>query len=255
MPKSIAVAGKGGTGKTTIAALLITQLVLRNEGPVLAIDADPDSNLGDLLGIEPEQSIGDLREEVLDAMKKLPAGMTKASYVEAGLHQIIAEAEGFDLIAMGRGEGAGCYCALNNMIRKFSDDLTPSYRWVVMDNEAGLEHLSRRTTRDIDVLIVVVSDNPLSLRSAEKIQAITEDLDTRIRRKYIITNMIPDARMETFKRRIEPFRIPHLVDIPYDPHLEEVIFQGEPLKNLNGSPIMNTIQTIIETVGGEDANS
>jgi CO dehydrogenase maturation factor len=255
VPKSIAVAGKGGTGKTTIAALLITQLVLKNKGPVLAIDADPDSNLGDLLGIEPEQSIGDLREEVLDAMKRLPAGMTKASYVEAGLHQIIAEADGFDLITMGRGEGSGCYCALNNMIRKFSDDLTPSYKWVVMDNEAGLEHLSRRTTRNVDALLVVVSDNPLSLHSAEKIQAITEDLEARIRRKYIITNMIPDARMEVFKRRLEPFRIPHLIDIPYDPELEEAIFQGKPLKNLNGSPIMKTIQTIIETVGGEDANS
>jgi CO dehydrogenase maturation factor len=93
VPKSIAVAGKGGTGKTTIAALLITQLVLRKKVPVLAIDADPDSNLGDLLGIQPEQSIGDLREEVLDAIKKLPAGMTKANYVEAGLHQIIEEAD------------------------------------------------------------------------------------------------------------------------------------------------------------------
>jgi CO dehydrogenase maturation factor len=255
MPKSIAVAGKGGTGKTTIAALLITQLVLRNEVPVLAIDADPDSNLGDLLGVQPEQSIGDLREEVLDAIKKLPAGMTKASYVEAGLHQIIAEADGFDLLAMGRGEGPGCYCALNNMIRKFSDDLTPSYEWVVMDNEAGLEHLSRRTTRNIDALIVVVSDNPLSLRSAEKIQAITEDMDNRIARKYIVTNMIPEARMEVFKRRLEQLPIHHLIDIPYDPHLEEIIFQGEPLKMLNGSPIMNTIQTIIETVGGEDADS
>ena len=255
MPKSIAVAGKGGTGKTTLAALIITRLVLQNEGPVLAIDADPDSNLGDLLGIEPEQSVGDLREEVLDAMKKLPAGMTKASYVEAGLHQIIEEAEGFDLLTMGRGEGSGCYCALNNMIRRFSDDLTPSYNWVVMDNEAGLEHLSRRTTRDIDALLVVVSDNPLSLRSAEKIQAITEDMDNRIRRKYIVTNMIPDARKEVFKRRLEPFRIPYLIDILYDPRLEEVIFEGEPLKNLNGSPIMNTIQTIIETVGGEDADS
>jgi CO dehydrogenase maturation factor len=255
LPRSIAVAGKGGTGKTTIAALLITQLVLKNNIPVLAIDADPDSNLGDLLGVQPEQSIGDLREEVLDAIKKLPAGMTKASYVEAGLHQIIEEAEGFDLLTMGRGEGAGCYCALNNMIRNFSDDLTPSYKWVVMDNEAGLEHLSRRTTRDIDALLVVVSDNPLSLRSAEKIQAITEDMDTRIRRKYIVTNMIPDAKMEVFKRRLEQFRIPYLLDIPYDPHLEEVIFEGEPLKNLNGSPIMNTIQKIIDTVGGEDADS
>ncbi|MBN2552999.1 MAG: AAA family ATPase [Spirochaetales bacterium] len=255
MPRTIAVAGKGGTGKTTIAALLITQLILQNRVPVLAIDADPDSNLGDLLGLQPEQSIGDLREEVLDVMKKLPAGMTKASYVEAGLHQIIAEADGFDLIAMGRGEGSGCYCALNNMIRKFSDDLTPSYRWVVMDNEAGLEHLSRRTTRNVDALLVVISDNPLSLRSAEKIQAITEDLDNRIGHKYIVTNMIPEDRMEVFRRRLETLRIPHLIDIPYDPNLEEVIFQGEPLKNLNGSPIMNTIQTIIDTVGGEDADS
>jgi CO dehydrogenase maturation factor len=255
LPKSIAVAGKGGTGKTTIAALLITELVLKRLGPVLAIDADPDSNLGDLLGIEPEQSIGDLREEVLDAIKKLPAGMTKASYVEAGLHQIIEEAEGFDLLTMGRGEGSGCYCALNNMIRKFSDDLTPSYKWVVMDNEAGLEHLSRRTTRDVDALLVIVSDNPLSLRSAEKIQAITADLDARIRRKYIVTNMIPEAKMDMYKRRLESFHIPHLIDIPFDPKLEETIFQGEPLKNLDGSPIMKTIQTILETVGGEDANS
>jgi CO dehydrogenase maturation factor len=255
LPKSIAVAGKGGTGKTTIAALLITELVLKHLGPVLAIDADPDSNLGDLLGIEPEQSIGDLREEVLDAIKRLPAGMTKASYVEAGLHQIIEEADGFDLLTMGRGEGSGCYCALNNMIRKFSDDLTPSYKWVVMDNEAGLEHLSRRTTRNVDALLVIVSDNPLSLRSAEKIQAITEDLDSRIRRKYIVTNMIPEAKMEMYRRRLESFRIPHLIDIPFDPKLEETIFQGEPLKNLNGSPIMKTIQTILEIVGGEDANS
>jgi CO dehydrogenase maturation factor len=124
-----------------------------------------------------------------------------------------------------------------------------------MDNEAGLEHLSRRTTRDIDALIVVVSDNPLSLRSAEKIQAITEDMDNRIRRKYIVTNMIPDDKMKVFERRLEGLQIPRLVDIPYDPHLDEIIFQGEPLKNLNGSPIMNTIQIIIDTVGGEDADS
>ena len=255
MPKSIAVAGKGGTGKTTLAALLVTQLVLRGEGPVLAVDADPDSNLGDLLGIEPQQSIGDLREEVLQAIKTLPAGMTKASYVEAGLHQIIEEADGFDLITMGRGEGAGCYCALNNMIRKFSDDLAPSYRWVVFDNEAGLEHLSRRTTRDIDVLLVVVSDNPLSLRSAEKIEAVTANLDSRIRRKYLITNMIPAERMQVVKGRLERFSIPHLIDIPYDPGLEETIYRGEPLINLDGSPIMKIVQTIIETAGGEDAST
>jgi CO dehydrogenase maturation factor len=253
--KSIAVAGKGGTGKTTIAALLVTQLNLRGWGPVLAVDADPDSNLGSLLGVKPHQSIGDLREEVLKEIKNLPAGMTKANYVEVGLHEIIEEAEGFDLITMGRGEGAGCYCALNNMIRKFSDDLTPSYRWVVMDNEAGLEHLSRRTTRDIDALVVVVTDNPLSLHSAERIQAITESLDNRIGRKYLVTNAVKDSHKAQVLERAKSLRLEYLVDIPYDPALEEVVFRGEPLKKLDGSPIMKSIARIIDAVGGVNANS
>jgi CO dehydrogenase maturation factor len=225
-------------------------LGLRGWGPVLAIDADPDSNLGSLLGITPRQSIGDLREEALKAIKELPAGMTKASYVEAGLHQIIEEAEGFDLLTMGRGEGAGCYCALNNMIRKFSDDLTPSYKWVVMDNEAGLEHLSRRTTRDVDALVVVVTDNPLSIASAERIQAITEALDNRIRRKFVVTNAVKEAHKAEIRERLRSFRLEYLTDIPYDPQLEETIFRGEPLKKLDGSPIMNSIAAIIDAVGG-----
>jgi CO dehydrogenase maturation factor len=255
MAKSIAVAGKGGTGKTTIAALLVTQLTMRGWVPVLAVDADPDSNLGTLLGVKPRQSIGDLREEVLKAIKNLPAGMTKANYVEEGLHEIIEEAEGFDLLTMGRGEGAGCYCALNNMIRKFSDDLTPSYKWVVMDNEAGLEHLSRRTTRDIDALVVVITDNPLSLQSAERIQAITESLDNRIGRKYLVTNAVKEGHKAQVLERAKSLRLEYLVDIPYDPALDEVVFRGEPLKKLDGSPIMNSIARIIDVVGGVHANS
>ena len=255
MASIIAVTGKGGVGKSTIAALIIRHLKNVASGAILALDADPDANLATILGVEVESTIGDLREDMLKKIKDFPPGMSKDSYFEAGLHEIIVETPKVDLITMGRGEGPGCYCFINNLLRKFADDLMPSYEWVVMDNEAGLEHLSRRTTRNIDALLVVVSDNPLSLRSAEKIQAITEDMDNRIRRKYIVTNMIPEAKKEAFKRRIESFRIPFLIDIPYDHHLEEIIFQGEPLKNLNGSPIMNTIQTIIDTVGGEDANS
>jgi CO dehydrogenase maturation factor len=151
---------------------------------------------------------------------------------------------------MGRGEGAGCYCALNNMIRKFSDDLTPSYKWVIMDNEAGLEHLSRRTTRDIDALVVVVTDNPLSIASAERIQAITESLDNRIGRKYIVTNAVKEAHLAAIQERLRAFRLEYLTDIPYDALLEETIFRGEPLKKLDGSPIMNNIAKIIDAVGG-----
>ena len=166
MTKSIAVAGKGGTGKSTIAALLIERLRARDMKPVLAVDADPDSNLGTLLGTESEQTIGDLRDDMLKTIKDFPAGMTKADYIETGLNQIIEESDGFDLITMGKGEGASCYCYINNLIRKFCDDLTPSYPWVLIDNVAGLEPLSRRTTTDIDALIVVVIESPLSFGCA-----------------------------------------------------------------------------------------
>ena len=190
MARSIAVAGKGGIGKSTIAALLVLALRARNEKPILAIDADADSNLGTLLGLEGTESIGQLREDVLNNIKNFPAGMSKAAYVEAGLHEIIAESDGFDIITMGRGEGAGCYCYLNTLIKKFSDDLTPSYKWTVIDNEAGLEHLSRRTTQNVDGLLIVITENPLSMQSAKNILEITRSMDNRIYHTYAVTNMV-----------------------------------------------------------------
>jgi len=247
---SIAVAGKGGTGKTTISALLISALVSGNKGPVLAVDADPDSNLGSLLGIKPRQTIGELREEVLREIRNFPAGMTKANYVEAGLHQLIEESTGFDLITMGRGEGSGCYCSLNNIIRKFSGDLTPSYPWVVIDNEAGLEHISRRTTSDIDALIIVVTENPLSFQSAKSVEVITKTLKNRIMKKYIVSNMIRESRIEAIKERAKGLDTEFLCNIPYDEKLEECIFNGSPVNTLDDSPAMKTIQKILEKVGG-----
>ncbi len=255
MAKSIAVAGKGGTGKSTIAALLVLHLCEKGMGPVLAVDADPDSNLGTLLGVETAKSIGDLREEVLKEMKNFPAGMSKASYVEAGLHQIIEEASGFDLITMGRGEGSGCYCSLNNMIRKFSQDLYPSYSWVVIDNEAGLEHISRRTTQYIDSLIVVVNDNPLSFDCAERIENLTEDLKSRIKKKFLVTNMVRDGRKDEVHRRLSGLKSEHICDIPYDAELEEIVYEDKPLTSLSDSPTPGYIDLIIEKIGGINGNS
>ncbi len=248
MTKSIAVAGKGGTGKSTIAGLLVANLIKLRKGPVLAIDADADSNLGTLLGVEPKQSIGDLREEVLREIKNFPAGMSKASYVEAGLHQIIEEEDGFDLVTMGRGEGAGCYCYLNNLIKKFSDDLTPSYPWLVIDNEAGLEHISRRTSTNIDTLLVVVSENPLSLSSAQKIQDLTDTLEKRIRQRYLVTNMIKPERKTAVQKRLSEFHIEYLCDIPYDPTLEDIVFNGKPLSNLSDTPAVEAIEAILRKI-------
>lgn len=246
MTRSIAVAGKGGTGKSTIAALIILELCERKMGPVLAVDADPDANLGVLLGIDVKRTIGDLREDVLKELASLPAGMSKAQYFEAGLHEIIEEAEGFDLITMGRGEGSGCYCYLNSLIRKFSEDLFPSYRWVVMDNEAGLEHISRRTTSNIDALLIVVNENPISLKTAKNIDIITRDLKNEIRSKYVVTNMVPQDKLENLRRSIEELGIIHLHDIPRDEEVEDLIFSGKSLREINNAAVKKCIKDMMD---------
>jgi CO dehydrogenase maturation factor len=250
MAKSIAVAGKGGTGKSTVAALLILALRERKDMPILAIDADPDSNLGTMLGIEVEQTIGDLREDVLEEIKNFPPGMSKPQYVEAGLHRIIEESSGFDLITMGKGEGAGCYCYLNSLIRKFSEDLFEAYRWIVIDNEAGLEHISRRTAANIDSLVVVVSDNPISLNTAKSIDKITKYLKNDIGRKYIVTNMLKAGKRDQVIERVKEIGMEYAGDVPYDPALEDLVFQGKSLAELGVSAAKESIRSILEKIGG-----
>ena len=255
MSKSVAVAGKGGTGKSTIAALIVKGLVRRGMGPVLAVDADPDCNLGTLLGMRPEQTVGGLRDEILQNIKDFPAGMTKANYIEAGLHGIIEESEGVDLVTMGKGEGSGCYCFINSLIRKFCDDLAPSYRWLVMDNEAGMEHLSRRTTVDVDGLIVVVTENPLSLHCAEQVEEITAGMRGRVREQYVVTNMVREDRRPVVHKRLEGLGMKLLCDVPYDEKLEELIFEGRSVGELNGAPLTGCIDRIIDKIGGENAGT
>lgn len=250
MTKSIAVAGKGGTGKSTIAALLIARLLDKNVGPILAVDADPDSNLGTLLGVSPAQSIGDLRDEVLKEIKDFPAGMSKANYVEAGLHQIIEEAEGFDLVTMGKGEGPGCYCYLNSLIKKFSDDLTPSYDWMIMDNEAGLEHISRRTSGNIQTLLVIVTDNPLSIQSAGRVKEVAAAIGSRIENLYAVTNMLSGEKLKKVKTKLTELSIPILCSLPYDEKLNDMVFEGEPLTKCGELSVFKQIDQIINTVGG-----
>ncbi len=255
MAKSIAVAGKGGTGKSSVAALIVSSLVSRDMGPVLAIDADPDCNLGTLLGRKTRQTIGDLRDDLLKEIKNFPAGMTKANYIEMGLHEIIEEGDGFDLITMGKGEGASCYCFINSLIRKFCDDLTPSYQWVVIDNEAGLEHLSRRTTVDIDGLITIVNENPLSFDCASQIENITKEMKGRITRNYLITSQIKEERITMVHERVAQLNTELLCDIPYSFKLEETIFLGKPVKEMIGDPVMDAINLIIDRIGGENGSS
>jgi CO dehydrogenase maturation factor len=151
---------------------------------------------------------------------------------------------------MGRGEGSGCYCYLNSLIRKFSEDLLPSYKWLVMDNEAGLEHLSRRTTANIDILVTVVNDNPVSLNTAKSIDDITHDIKNEIKKKYVVTNMVREERRDYLKKRIEEAGLSSLCDLPYDPSIPDLLFQGKSLAELNSTPVMDCINKIIDTIGG-----
>jgi len=249
MAKTIAVTGKGGTGKTVIAALLIKYLKEHASGPILALDADPDANLATVLGITVGKTIGDLREQTLTEVRNLPAGMSKSAYIEAGLHEIVVESEKVDLLAMGRGEGPGCYCYVNNLLRAFSDKLESSYQWVVMDNEAGMEHLSRRTASRIESLIVVLSESPLSIECARRIDRLLTELKNPVRKKYFLVNRADEDKVARILERASVLDMEYLGHVPQDPAVEQCVFDGESLLALEASPAVRTITEIAEKMG------
>ena len=249
MAKVIAVTGKGGTGKTTVSGLILRFLKQHASGPILALDADPDANLASTLGVTVETTLGDLREETLKAMKNFPAGMSKSAYIEAGLHETIVEMEKIDLMTMGRSEGPGCYCYINSLLRKFADDVHGSYEWVVMDNEAGLEHLSRRTASRVDALIAVINESPFSIDCAARIDRLVTDLKNEVKHKYLLINGVPEDRVERVRERAGPIEMEVLGWLPRDPGLEDCIFQGKSLLDLDGGPAVSSMDAIMKKVG------
>jgi CO dehydrogenase maturation factor len=204
MTVTIAIAGKGGTGKTTIAGLLIKLLKERGLGPILAIDADPASNLNTVLGLELERTVGDIREDTSDKARKgrLEPGIAKQDLLDYEINASIVESDGVDLLAMGRPEGPGCYCAANNMLRTIVDRISASYEIVVIDNEAGLEHLSRRTTRDVDVLLVVSDSSVRGLTTAGRVVSLIDELKTEVGAHYLIINRANGAITPELERTV-----------------------------------------------------
>jgi len=186
MPYTIAVAGKGGTGKTTISGLIIYHLVKSGKTPVFAVDADPNSNLDIIIGMKSETTAAELREDVLS--RNVPEGMTKTAFMELKLQECIEEGSGVDLLVMGRPEGPGCYCAVNNLLRTYLSNVSKNYRYMVMDNEAGMEHLSRRTTNDIDLLVIVTTPTFVGVRSALNVRNTAEQLKLKITKTVLVLN-------------------------------------------------------------------
>jgi len=249
MGKLIAVAGKGGTGKTTVAALVIRHLLQSKQIPVFAVDADPNYTLGEALGISVERTIGMMREQFIGERAEIPAGMSKEAVLERQMHAALHEGQGIDLLVMGRQEGPGCYCYLNNVLRNFLDMLSDDYRFVVVDNEAGMEHLSRRNTRKIDLLLVVSDHSVKAARAAVRIVELVDELKLDIRKKYLVLNRAPEQISSQVQAEVDRVEIPLLVSLPEDNWIRQADVKGAPLLSLpEETPSVKTLGASLEQV-------
>jgi CO dehydrogenase maturation factor len=261
MTTTIALAGKGGVGKTTIAGMLIKYLVQSQPGSILAIDADPSSNLNMVLGLELDWTVGDIREDMLQqvkasltqggaAMGGLPGGISKREYLEYHVNSALAESSRFDLIAMGRGEGPGCYCAVNHNLRDVIDSMSKHYAYVVIDNEAGMEHLSRHTTRDVQHLLIVSDPTQRGLVAAQRIAQLRKELSINVENAYLIINRVPNGELpEPLKEFVKTIDVPLLGTIPADLDLTTFEYSGRPLLELgDDTPVYQTIKAMAEQI-------
>lgn len=251
MAFTIAFAGKGGTGKTSLAGLTIKYLLSRKKGPVLAVDADSNACLNEALGVKIHTTIGKLREESLQAVRggsDRPGGMSMEQLFDYQVQQSLIEANGFDLMVMGRPEGPGCYCAANNIIRKYTDLLSDKYPYVVIDNEAGMEHLSRRTTHKVDLLIIVSDPTVKGIMTARRINELVDELQLEVDRRVLIINRVIGAEGEELRKMAEGFI--HIAGfVPQDEMVFKFDLQGKAVFELPDNAIsVNALFGILDSL-------
>ena len=232
MSFNIAVAGKGGSGKTSLASLVIRYLKKNGAGPILAVDADPNANLGESLGLSIRQTVGSIIASFNEEKINIPPGMTKEAYLDYKLNEAIVESEKLDLLTMGRGEGPECYCYPNLMLRKFIDTLSENYAYMVMDNEAGMEHLSRRTTQNIDELLIISDHSVKGVRTVARIRDLVTELKLVVKRQSVIINFAPTKLGPLVSEELARLGIDPIAIIPLDEEVYEYDLKLKPLLDL-----------------------
>jgi len=246
MGYSIAFAGKGGTGKTTMAGLLVQHLVSTGKTPVLAVDADANSNLNEVLGVNVDETLGDAREEMKTGVS---TGMTKNIFMEMKLEESIVEAAGYDLIVMGRPEGPGCYCAANSLLTQCLENLIDNYSYIVLDNEAGMEHISRLTTNDVDVLVAVADPTRRGIQAASRIIELTDKLKLSIRKQMLLVNQVRQDQADAIERTVGEYNLELVGMVPDDPEVREFDLSGRPIVELDSAnPALKAANEIFDKI-------
>ena len=230
MTMSIAFSGKGGTGKTTLAGFLIKYLIKQNKTPMLAVDADSNYNLNEVLGIDVETTLGEVREQMKHG--DVPSGMTKDRFMATKLEEAVEETDNLDLVVMGQPEGQGCYCAANTLLSDFLGKLSTNYDYIVMDNEAGMEHISRLTTSNIDCLLIVADPSRRGLQAAQRINELSQSLNIGVKSIYLILNNVKQEPSEQLLNIIRDSGLELLGYIYEDETIQEYDLEGKPTFDL-----------------------
>ena len=253
MPHTIAVAGKGGVGKTTTCGMIIDYLCKKGDGPVLVVDADANANLNEVLGVELETSLGQIREEMAQAeMKKtIPAGMTKGDYAEMKFSQALIEEDDFDMLVMGRTQGEGCYCFVNSMLKRQMDKYVPNYAYVVMDNEAGLEHVARGTLPHVDTMLLISDCSRRGIQAVARLTEMIDEMELKPGKIGLIVNRAPNGELDAgVRQEIEKHGLTLLGVLPQDEAVYRCDCDGDPSAKLpENNPVKSALKGILQSIG------
>lgn len=253
MTHTIAVAGKGGVGKTTVCGMLIDYLVRGGKGPLLVVDADANSNLNEVLGVEVETTLGAIREEMAQAELHgtIPSGMTKADYAEFRFNAALAEEDDFDMLVMGRTQGKGCYCYVNGVLKTQVDKYIGAYRYAVIDNEAGMEHIARGTLPHVDTLLLVSDASRRSVQAVARIAEMVNELALKPAKMGLIVNRAPGGVLsDGVREEIEAHGLTLLGVLPQDDAVYEADCDGRPSSKLpESSPMKQALARVLGELG------